>query len=67
MAENYQKKIRDVVNYINTNLIAETPRNIYDPEQGIEQALTPSGKLGKNKEINPAIRATVITKLREMG
>lgn len=60
MAENYQKKIRDVVNYINTNLIAETPRNIYDPEQGIEQALTSSGKLGKNKDQFLPITTTLL-------
>lgn len=60
MAENYQEKIREVVKYINKNLIAEVPRNIYDPEQGIDSILSPDGKLGRGKEKFVPITTTLL-------
>lgn len=59
--ETYQKRIKNVIDYINKNLIAEVPSNIYDPEERINAALTADGKIGNaNKRFIPVTTTLLV-------
>lgn len=46
----YRKEIRKIISYINTNLIAEEPRSLYDPELCVDSFLKDDGTI-RNREL----------------